>query len=584
MPNEFIKFVDEDESTPSTSDGDLGTLARKILIVDDDEDTHIMTVLLLKDFVMDNHSIELIHAYSGQEAYQILQQQPDIVVMLLDVVMESSLAGLDLVKIIRKEPLFDKLRIILRTGQSGDIPELETIRKYDINDYLSKTELTMERLHGCFITTLRSYQQLERLEHLAEIDALTRLYKLDGLKKFIPHYNNQDHNDTLVLLNLQLPAIQSNHSIQANYFDAPLTNNKILQAFANRLTAVKNIHLRSRLWTHSFAFLVNTTVVNLPILLEELKAPLVINDEIHKMDFCNSVTILDSSLSEEDIIYRAKRDLQQACIGQHALSINPMITDLHDRTAMLALLQQDFHAQRLFLLYQPQIDIRSNTLIGFEALIRWHDSSGRVTPPEAFIELAESSGFILELGEWILKKALQESKPFFLASPHLRVSVNVSAIQFVKDDFVSILESILTEQQISGHNLTLEITESVGLLATKDIRDKITGLQSLGVHISIDDFGTGFSNLSQLNHLSADHLKIDRSFIHRLDTTTGAHIVDMIINLGRKLNLHVIAEGVETHEQQQLLLNMGCWEAQGYLHAQPLSVKQLHQWIKENVT
>ena len=579
MPNEFIKFVDEDESTPSTSDGDLGTLARKILIVDDDEDTHIMTVLLLKDFVMDNHSIELIHAYSGQEAYQILQQQPDIVVMLLDVVMESSLAGLDLVKKIRKELPFEKLRIILRTGQPGYAPELETIRKYDINDYQSKTELTRERLHGCFITALRSYEQLERLENLAYVDPLTNLYNRNGLLRLLCYYNdNQDKDYSLVVIGLQ------QFSALVESF-GPLHEDKYLKAFADKLLSFKGIYVQSRLWGNDFAFIVDTHAVKLPLLLDKLKAPLHINNRTHKISFYTGSVGLDSKISSSELISHATIALQQAKqvgIAQHALSTNPIAEDIPNRAAMLALLQEDFQAERLYLLYQPQIDVNSATLTGFEALVRWQDSSGNLTPPEVFIELAESSGLILELGEWILKKALQESKPFFLTNPSLRVGVNISVIQFLKDNFVTMVQNALTEQEVSGNNLTLEITESIGFLGTEAIKLKIKTLQSLGIHVSIDDFGTGFSNLSYLNHLSIDSLKIDRSFINRLDSNSGKQIVEMIINLGRKLDLHLIAEGVETEEQQRQLLRMGCNEAQGYLHAHPLSAQQLQKWLEEH--
>ncbi|KGK41126.1 hypothetical protein LH51_17235 [Nitrincola sp. A-D6] len=174
---EFLDDVDANSSTPALTDASVSRSPKqhtfKLLVVDDDEDVHLMTELLLKGLCFDEDQLLVQHAYNSQEAYDILLHDPDIAAMLLDVVMESEDAGLQLVHRIRHSLRRTKLRIILRTGQPGYAPELETIQRYDINDYKTKTELTRERLYTCLMTAARSYRQLDQLEKLAYEDHLT---------------------------------------------------------------------------------------------------------------------------------------------------------------------------------------------------------------------------------------------------------------------------------------------------------------------------------------------------------------------------------------------------------------------------
>ena len=201
--------------------------------------------------------------------------------------------------------------------------------------------------------------------------------------------------------------------------------------------------------------------------------------------------------------------------------------------------------------------------------------------PEMFIELAENSGLIIKLGEWILRKALNETKQFFKEHPNFRVGVNVSPIQFEQENFLSIVKSALEEQGVEGKNLNLEITESVSVIDCKSNREKLRQLRLMGITISIDDFGTGYSNLSSIDSLNADCLKIDRSFVKKIDTNSGKSIIKMIINLGSHLGMQVLAEGIETLEQHKKLISYGCDEYQGYFLSQPLSLAQLEDWMRK---
>jgi len=205
--------------------------ALKLLVVDDDSDVHTVTELLLRDLTFDGHRLHLLHAYSSAEAFAVLQNTPDIAILLLDVVMESDDAGLKLVQQIRETLHRKKIRIILRTGQPGYAPELTTIANFDINDYKTKTELTRERLYTCLMAAARSYLQLAQLEQLAYEDHLTGLNNRNGLLKAMEIAAAGGQVHTLLLLDLD------HFSMLNDSFGNELAD-QFLQQVAQRLNAI----------------------------------------------------------------------------------------------------------------------------------------------------------------------------------------------------------------------------------------------------------------------------------------------------------------------------------------------------------
>ncbi|WP_438461988.1 EAL domain-containing response regulator [Marinomonas sp. PE14-40] len=577
MSDDLLVFMDEDhgEFVPH-----IEKTKRKVLIVDDDDDMHAMTKLALKGLSFEKYQLEIIHAYSGVEAYKTLEEQSDIAVILLDVVMESEFAGLELVRKIRNELFFDKVRIILRTGQAGYAPELETIEQYDINDYRVKTELTRERLYGCIMTALRSHHQLEKLEKLAFHDELTKLYNRNGFLKSIgQHEINREKGNYLVLINIDQFALLNDH-FGTKHGDDFLIN------FSFLLKENLNMISLARLGADQFALFLEITEAELLEKLVALKCELEVNGTIHQIQFHAGysswnprATALEHLTHSTIALKKAKDSNSYEAVAFSEI----MLKALHARSEMLTSLQQDFLKDKLFLVYQPQVDINTHRMIGVESLIRWQDPSGHMISPEVFIELAENSGLIIKLGEWILRKALNETKQFFQDHPHFRVGVNVSPIQFEQDNFIEIVESALKEQGVDGKNLNIEITESVGVVDSEEIKTKLQKLRMLGITISIDDFGTGYSNLSSIDNLNADCLKIDRSFVNKIDTKSGKSIIKMIIDLGSHLGMQVLAEGIETLEQHKKLSSYGCNEYQGYFLSQPLSLRQLEEWMIKDI-
>lgn len=236
-------------------------------------------------------------------------------------------------------------------------------------------------------------------------------------------------------------------------------------------------------------------------------------------------------------------------------------------------------SDQFVLLFQPRWSTDTLRILGVEALIRWdHPQLGRLVPDE-FVPLAEQSGLVIPIGEWVLRKACDT----IARLPHLNVSVNVSVVQFRGAELVSTVQSVLKATDLPAHRLELEITESVLIENTDKALDILVQLKDLGVRLSMDDFGTGYSSLGYLRSFPFDALKIDRRFVGDLDQSKGAlAIVQAILGLGRALGMQVVAEGVETESQLACLKADHCDEVQGFYLGRPMSEEALVQFIADH--
>ncbi|MDX3773149.1 EAL domain-containing protein [Chromatiaceae bacterium AAb-1] len=259
-----------------------------------------------------------------------------------------------------------------------------------------------------------------------------------------------------------------------------------------------------------------------------------------------------------------------------------MEDEMAERLAMLRMLRNDFALDRLQLWYQPQISLTDQRVVGMEALLRWPQGGGRFISPAVFIPLAEYSGLIIEIGNWVLEQACQQinllEKQGF---PDLKIAVNVSMPQFRNYHFVQSVIHCVKRYNIKPELLELEITESVVMDDPKIIIDALLQLKSVGIRVAIDDFGIGFSSLSYLQQLPLDRIKVDKTFIHGVTNPATAVIAETIINLGKRLGLSTIAEGVENKAQEQAVTAMGCDEAQGFLYAKPMPPAELLRFLKQ---
>ncbi|MEO5656508.1 MAG: EAL domain-containing protein, partial [Nitrospiria bacterium] len=232
--------------------------------------------------------------------------------------------------------------------------------------------------------------------------------------------------------------------------------------------------------------------------------------------------------------------------------------------------------------YQPVVDLRSRRLVGAEALVRWRQPDGTLMPPAKFIPVAEETGLIVPLGEWVLRTACEQSKAWRAnGSPGIRVAVNLSARQFHRRGLLTEqVARALAETGLEVDGLGLELTESVLMQTGDSTIDALKALHAMGIPIALDDFGTGYSSLSYLKRFPIATVKIDRSFVHDITTDADdAAIVTAIITMAHSLKLKVVAEGVETAEQLARLKLLGCDQVQGYLLSRPLPAGEMAAWL-----
>lgn len=324
--------------------------------------------------------------------------------------------------------------------------------------------------------------------------------------------------------------------------------------------------------------------------LHEVAQPWMANDLEFRITCSIGVTLcpddgrdVETLLKNADsAMYKAK-ELGRNNFQYFSAEMNDSVTD---RLALLNRLRLAIPKNEFVLHYQPKVDLASGKIIGSEALIRWNSDEGLVSPA-SFIPLAEETGLIIQIGEWVLRTACRQNRTWQLAGhPPMPISVNLSPRQLARGDIVELVERVLAETGMQAKYLELEITESVMATDVEKSFALLTRLRALGVKISLDDFGTGYSSLSYLKRFPVDTLKIDQSFIRDIATNPdSAAIIKAIISLGHNLNLTVLAEGIETEEHFQFLLKNGCDEGQGYLMSKPVSnhafIKLLHEGIRQ---
>jgi EAL domain-containing protein (putative c-di-GMP-specific phosphodiesterase class I) len=234
---------------------------------------------------------------------------------------------------------------------------------------------------------------------------------------------------------------------------------------------------------------------------------------------------------------------------------------------------------QLELYYQPKVDSRLNRIRGVEALLRWNHAERGMVSPALFIPLAERFGLIGGIGRWVIDEACRQMRAWADDGVRMRVAINLSVHQLREDDLVQRIEAALKRNGIDPSQLLCEITESVAMEDIKATQRAFEGLARIGVYLAIDDFGTGYSSLSYLRQLPARQLKIDRSFVKDLAASSDARaVVDAVVRLAHALGLKVVAEGVETGEQRDILIELGCDELQGYYFARPMPARTLLAW------
>jgi EAL domain-containing protein (putative c-di-GMP-specific phosphodiesterase class I) len=256
-----------------------------------------------------------------------------------------------------------------------------------------------------------------------------------------------------------------------------------------------------------------------------------------------------------------------------------MAADTRDQAELLHDLRHAVANGELELYYQPKVRARGLRVTSAEALLRWHHPVRGLVSPGVFIPIAERYGLIRAIGHWVIEEACRQAAEWRDSGLRMRVAINVSATQLRADDFVDRLAAVLKSHRLKPSRFTCEITESVAMEDTQATQRAFERLHRAGLRVSIDDFGVGQASLSYLRRLPAAELKIDASFVRDLEQGAEARsIVEAVVRLAHALKLRVVAEGVETEAQAELLIQLGCDELQGYLFAKPMPARAVMLW------
>lgn len=425
----------------------------------------------------------------------------------------------------------------------------------------------------------------DQLRYLAHNDSLTGVANRYSLNKRLEDliYTAEKYNQLLAILFLDLDRFkQINDTLGHNYGDM------LLKKVSTRLKGLlKNKDMIARLGGDEFVIVLpnlkhpKEAVQMAEMIIEEFTKPFHLN--VHEVYVSTSIGVslypLDG-MDIETLLRTADKAMYEAKSGgrnQFEIYHKKMH---HNETRQMKMeneLRKAIERNEFFLVYHPIIDAKTNKVVSLEALVRWKQEQFGLVPPSEFIPLAEESGLIIPISEWIIQKACEDLKVIHLqGNPKLRMCVNISAIHFNQDNFVKSIGEIFRKTNVNPNYIDFELTESMIMPKASESVDKLVKLRQLGVKLSIDDFGTGYSSLSYLNRFPLDTLKIDQSFINRISVyEEDSSIVEAIITMAHRLHLKVVAEGVENKKQYDFLKKEKCDFIQGYYISKPIPLHKL---------
>lgn len=442
---------------------------------------------------------------------------------------------------------------------------------------------------GIFMDVSEHKKAQERIEQLAFYDSLTGLANrrllADRTLQAIAFAKRQKCLVGLIYLDLD-------HFKDINDSMGHLVGDELLVQFAARLkSCVRDTDTVCRMGGDEFVVLLNDMITTNDVvevaqkILEKLSDPVDINHRslkvscslgasFYPMDGDNFDTLLQRA---DTAMYQAKR----AGRNTFRMFTEEMNQQVQKSMLLRSQMQRGLDNNEFYVDYQPQFDIHSLRVIGAEALVRWrHPSLGIISPGE-FIPIAEDSGLIVDIGHFVMREACKQTKRWLDAGHPLSIAVNVSYVQFRRNNLLQLVKDTLQESGLPPQQLELELTESILMEDTENIITIVDALSEQGIYLAIDDFGTGYSSLSYLKRLPVHKLKIDQSFVRDIvDDPDDRSIVSAITNLAKNLNMSCIAEGVETQEQAHLLRDLGCQQIQGYWLAKPLSVSKMDDLLE----
>ena len=429
------------------------------------------------------------------------------------------------------------------------------------------------------------------LQRLTQYDALTGLPNRQQLQRQLDHILDEasrlQRRVAVLCLGLDdFKDVNEQYSYQAG--------DHLLQALANRLRLLGNrLGALARLGGDQFVLVLSgieqpyQAAELAQALLDDLEQPVEFAGQAIRLRGTIGITLYpEDGDSTEKLLQKAEQTMTLAknrSRSRYQFYVASIDREMRARRELDKELGEALAREEFHLVYQPQVDYRQNRITGVEALLRWNHPRGKSVPPDQFIPLAEQNGRILEIGAWVLDQACRQLHEWHRQGfTDLRMAVNLSTVQLHHPQLPQMIDSLLQRHELPAETLELEVTET-GLMDDIDAAARnLRRLRESGALIAIDDFGTGYSSLSYLKSLPLDKIKIDKSFVQDIDQEDGATIVRAIVQLGRNLGMAVIAEGVETPQQEAYLVAEGCGEGQGYYYSRPLPAREMDRLLRQS--
>ena len=562
MVQDELLFQDEEETLEL-----IESKPWKVLIVDDDHGIHDITKLALRSLIVKDRPVAFTSVYSAQEARELLERDNSFAVAIMDVVMETVHAGLDLTEYVRRKLLNPYIRIIIRTGQSGKAPEKYVIDNYDINDYKDKTELNADKLYASVKLAINDYSNLldanlekEALYKQIIYHPLTKLYNRHKLDEDLQKMDDV----TLVLLDVdRFSHINDLYGYaQGNYIIKEIAG--ILQLLEMNKNKLYHIGIDEFVLVRQ-----NSTVQETDDMITTIQKKFHNNSFTHDdIDFNVTFTVgivegeKELLTNKADLAVKEARLISYNRIQRYHKEMNVKRT-IENNLKWFKEIKHALKEDRIVPYFQPIYNNRTKKIEKYECLVRML-KDGEVIPPLEFLQVAQDTGLLSQVTAVMLKKAAETFE-----HNDLDFSVNITNHDLQDADFSNYIESVLQQHNIRPSRLILEILENNSLDAIPNSRDNLAQLTKLGCSIALDDFGAQCQNFANILNLPLNSIKIDGYFIKNLKDEVSRKMVDSMVYFANNVGIDLVAEFVCDKEIYDIVNELGIKYSQGYHISKP---------------
>ncbi|MFQ5543949.1 MAG: EAL domain-containing protein [Nitrospiria bacterium] len=555
----------------------------KFLLVEEDQEDALLTTHMLKKG-LEEFSLVIDHAQTLDDAISLLKKKQYDIALLDDQAGEQR--GLERILKIRKN---GKAFPMILLSDRKDAAMTQTVVKEGVRHTILKRDLSPEIISHAVHDALPLRQKLQEEDGCVRFDPLTglpnRVLWLDRMDQAI--VRTQRYPGMIAILFLDLDRFNDvNNALGHDMGDL------LLKEVAKRLSSAgRQMDTTARLGGDEFLIILQNIEKKEDVsqiakkIIATLSRPFTIQNQECAIGVSIGISLYPSDgMDPENLIQKADvamSEIKKRGGTRYQFYHSKMNARRSNRLQMENRLRKGLQDKEFVLHYQPQIDIHTWKITGMEALLRLQSPDLGLIAPLEFIPLAEETGLIIPIGEWVLRTACAQQKMWQEAGlPAIRMGVNLSGHQLKQENIIALFSKIMEEEDISGASLGLELTESVAMDNVEARIDSLNQLHRMGVDILIDDFGVGYSSLSHLKRLPIQAVKIDKSFVDDVcSDTNDLAIVTAIIAMAHSLKLSVIAEGVETAEQLKVLKSLGCDEVQGYLISKPITADEATKFL-----